>query len=153
VAEKEVPIEPGEVQEALDSIDEMERAALRRVIPPLWFGGLIALLAGVLVGLSVAGLREYHVHIILLMMFVLVWKAQDMGASARQMPLKLTAIALAILVPLFFLLIVGAQALTGVLGAVWAPLSAGAILAATVFVLSLIERRWHLAKRGVEEGE
>jgi hypothetical protein len=153
VAEKEVPIEPGEVQEALDSIDEMERAALRRVIPPLWFGGLIALLAGVLVGLSVAGLREYHVHIILLMMFVLVWKAQDMGASARQMPLKLTAIALAILVPLFFLLIVGAQALTGVLGAVWAPLSAGMILAATVFVLSLIERRWHLAKRGVEEGE
>ena len=153
MAEKEVPIEASEVQEALDSIDEMERAALKRVIPPLWFGGSIALLAGVLVGLSVAGLREYHVQIILLMMFVLVWKSQNVGASARQMPLKLTAIALVILIPLFFLLVVGGQAFTGVLGSVWASLSAGAILAATVFVLSLIERRWHLSRNGVEEGE
>ena len=152
MAEKEVRIEASEVQEALDSIDEMEQAALKRVIPPLWFGGSIALLAGVLVGLSVAGLREYHVYIILFMAFVLVYKAQATGVSVRQFPSKLTAIALGILIPLFFLLVVGGQAFTGVLGSVWASLSAGAILAATVFVLSLIERRWHLSRNGVEEG-
>jgi hypothetical protein len=153
VAEKEARIEASDVQESLDSIEGMERAALKRAIPPLWFGASIALLAGALVALSVADLREYHVYIILLMGFVLVWKAQTLGASVRQLPSKLTAVALSILIPMFFLLVVGAQAFAGVLGSVWAPLSAGVILAATVFALSLFERRWHLTKIGVGEGE
>jgi len=152
VAENEVRIETSEVRESLDSIEGMERAAVKRVIPPLWFGASIALLAGALVALSVAGLREYHVYIILLMVFVLVWKAQNTGVSARQFPSKLTAVALSIVIPLFFLLVVGAQALVGVLGSVWAPLSAGVILAVTVFALSLFERRWHLTKISVEAG-
>ena len=153
MAENEVRIETSAVRESLDSIEGMERAAVKRVIPPLWFGASIALLAGALVALSVAGLREYQVYIVLLMVFVLVWKAQNTGVSARQFPSKLTAVALSIVIPLFFLLVVGGQALTGFLGSVWAPLSAGGILAMTVFALSLFERRWHLTRRGVEEGE
>ena len=153
MAEKEDRIETSDVQESLEVIEKMERAALGRAIPPLWLGASIALLAGALVALSVADSREYHVYIILLMAFVLVYKAQATGVSVRQFPSKLTAIALGILIPLFFLLIVGGQALTGLLGSVWAPLSAGAILAMTVFALSLFERRWHLTRIGVEEGE
>ncbi|HCQ02551.1 MAG TPA: hypothetical protein DIT99_18520 [Candidatus Latescibacteria bacterium] len=153
VAEEEDQIEISDVQESLDSVEKMERAALRRAIPPLWLGASIALLAGALVALSVADLREYHVYIILFMAFVLVYKAQTTGVSVRQFPSKLTAIALGILIPLFFLLVVGGQALTGFLGSVWAPLSAGGILAMTVFALSLFERRWHLTRIGVEEGE
>jgi hypothetical protein len=153
VVESEDRIETSDVQESLDSVEKMKRAALKRVIPPLWLGASIALLAGALVALSVADLREYHVYIILLMAFVLVYKAQATGVSVRQFPSKLTAIGLGILIPLFFLLIVGGQALTGFLGSVWAPLSAGVILAMTVFALSLFERRWHLTRIGVEEGE
>ena len=151
--EKEVHSAAGEVQNSLDSIAEMERAALQRAIPSPWLGAAIGLLSGALVALSVAGLREYHVYIILLMGFVLVWKAQNTGVSARQFPSKLTAVALSIVIPLFFLLVVGAQALAGVLGSVWAPLSAGVILTVTVFSLSLFELRWHLTKIGVEEGK
>jgi hypothetical protein len=145
--------EPGDVQGALDSIQEMKRAALWRAMPPRWFGAIIALLAGALVALSVAGLREYHVYIIILMAFVLLYQSQKTGVSVRQFPSKLTGIALIILIPLFFLLIVVAQTLSDRLGYVWASLSAGVVLAIAVYTLSVFERRRHLTRVGAEKGE
>ena len=55
MAENEVRIETSEVRESLDSIEGMERAAVKRVIPPLWFGASIPLLSGALVGVSGEG--------------------------------------------------------------------------------------------------
>ncbi len=145
--------DPSEAKGALDSIQAMEHAALRRAMPPRWFGAIIALLAGALVALSVADLREYHVYIILFMAVVIVYQTQKKRVSVRQFPSKLGGIALTILLPLFFLLIVVAQAYTDIIGSVWAPLGAGVVLAITLYTISIFERRWYLAKIGTEKGE
>lgn len=145
--------DPSEVRGALDSIQKMERAALWRAMPPRWFGAIIALLAGTLVALSAADLREYHVYIILLMACVISYQSQKTRVSVRQFPLKRIGIALMVLLPLFFLLIVAAQASTDIIGPVWAPLFAGIVLAMTMYMLSIFERRWYLAKIGTEKSE
>ena len=155
--EKEVHSEAGEAQEALDSIAEMERAALQRAIPSPWLGAAIGLLSGALVALSVAGRQEYHLYVILVIGCVLVWESVNkrhiMGVSARHSPSKITAIELIILIPLYFLLVVGGQALAGMLGSVGASLSAGVILAVTVFAVSYWERRWYFTRIGMKEAE
>lgn len=153
--EKEVHSAAGEVQNSLDSIEEMERAALQRAIPSPWLGAAIGLLSGALVALSVAGRQEYHLYVILVIGCVLVGesvnKRRMMGVSARHVPSKITAIELIILIPLYFLLVVGGQALAGMLGSVGAALSAGTIHAVTVFVFSRWERRWYFTRIGVQE--
>ena len=152
---QEVHSESREVQKSLDSIAEMERAALQRAMPSPWLGAAIALLSGALVALSVAGRQEYHLYVILVIGCVLVGesvnKRRMMGVSARHVPFKITAIEWIILIPLYFLLVVGGQALAGMLGSVGAALSAGAILAVTVFVFSRWERRWYFTRIGVQE--
>ena len=155
--EKEVHSAAGEVQNSLDSIAEMERAALQRAIPSPWLGAAIGLLSGALVALSVAGRQEYHLYIILVMGSVLVWesvnKRHSRGVSARHSPSRITAIEWVILIPLYFLLVVGGQALAGMLGSVGASLSAGVILAVTVFAVSYWERRWYFTRIGMKEAE
>ena len=152
---QEVHSESREVQKSLDSIAEMERAALQRAMPSPWLGAAIALLSGALVALSVAGRQEYHLYVILVIGCVLVGesvnKRRMMGVSARHVPFKITAIEWSILIPLYFLLVVGGQALAGMLGSVGAALSAGAILAVTVFVFSRSERRRYFTRIGVQE--
>ena len=152
---QEVHSEAREVQKSLDSIEEMERAALQRAMPSPWLGAAIGLLSGALVALSVAGRQEYHLYVILVIGCVLVGesvnKRRMMGVSARHVPFKITAIEWIILIPLYFLLVVGGQALAGMLGSVGASLSAGAILAVTVFVFSRWERRWYFTRIGVQE--
>ena len=152
---QEVHSESREVQKSLDSIAEMERAALQRAMPSPWLGAAIALLSGALVALSVAGRQEYHLYVILVIGCVLVGesvnKRRMMGVSARHVPFKITAIEWIILIPLYFLLVVGGQALAGMLGSMGASLSAGAILAVTVFVFSRWERRWYFTRIGVQE--
>ena len=155
--DKEVHSAAGEVQNSLDSIAEMERAALQRAIPSPWLGAAIGLLSGALVALSVAGRQEYHLYVILVIGCVLVWESVNkrhiMGVSARHSPSKITAIELIILIPLYFLLVVGGQALAGMLGSVGASLSAGVILAVTVFAVSYWERRWYFTRIGMKEAE
>ena len=153
--EKEVHSEAGEVQNSLDSIAEMERAALQRAIPSPRLGATIGLLSGALVALSVAGRQEYHLYVILVIGCVLVWESVNqrrmMGVSARHVPSIITAIELIILIPLYFLLVVGGQSLAGMLGSVAASLSAGVMLAVTVFAVSYWERRWYFTRIGVQE--
>jgi hypothetical protein len=142
-----------DAREALDSIQAMEKAALRRAIPSRWFGASMALLAGALVTLSAADQREYHVYVILLMSAVLVYRSQKTGVSVRQFPTKVAGIALIVLTPLFFGLIVAAQMFSEAIGTVGAPLAAGIVLAIAVYSLSIFERRWHIARIGSENGE
>jgi len=141
-----------EAHKALDTIQQMKRAAMRRATPPRWFGALIALLAGSLVSLSAADLRQYTVFIILLMVFVISYQSQKTGVSAKTFPVKTAVVGLIILVPLFFLLIIAAQLLQESLGHVSASLLCGGIFSVIVYLLSLFERRWY-DKINVEKGQ
>ena len=141
-----------EAHKALDTIQQMKRAAMRRATPPRWFGALIALLAGSLVSLSAADLRQYTVFIILLMVFVISYQSQKTGVSAKTFPVKTAVLGLIILVPLFFLLIIAAQLLQESLGHVSASLLFGGIFSVIVYLLSLVERRWY-DKINVEKGQ
>jgi hypothetical protein len=141
-----------EAHKALDTIQQMKRAAMRRATPPRWFGALIALLAGSLVSLSAADLRQYTVFIILLMVFVISYQSQKTGVSAKTFPVKTAILGLIILVPLFFLLIIAAQLLQESLGHVSASLLCGGIFSVIVYLLSLVERRWY-DKINVEKGQ
>ena len=132
-----------EAHKALNTIQQMKRAAMRRATPPRWFGALIALLAGSLVSLSAADLRQYTVFIILLMVFVISYQSQKTGVSAKTFPVKTAILGLIILVPLFFLLIIAAQLLQESLGHVSASLLCGGIFSVIVYLLSLFERRWY----------
>ena len=132
-----------EAHKALDTIQQMKRAAMRRATPPRWFGALIALLAGSLVSLSAADLRQYTVFIILLMVLVISYQSQKTGGSAKTFPVKTAVVGLIILVPLFFLLIIAEQLLQESLGHVSASLLCGGIFSIMVYLLSLFERRWY----------
>ena len=142
-----------DAREALDSIQAMEKAALSRGIPPQWFGASMALLAGALVALSAGDHREYHVYVILLMSAVLVHRSLKTGVSLRQSPTRLVGIAIIVLTPLFFGLIVAAQMSSDAIGTVGAPLAAGIVFAIAVYTLSIFERRWHIARIGSGNGE
>ncbi len=141
-----------DAREALDSIQAMEKAALWRAIPPQWFGAVIALLAGALVALSAADHREYHVHIILLISAVLVYQSQKTGVSVREFPIRVAGIAIIVLTPLFFGLIIAAQTFSQAIGTVAAPLAAGLVLAIAVYLLSTFERRWLIARIESRDG-
>lgn len=129
--------------EALKAIDEMERAAIHRTTPPSWFRLVLSLLSGALVSLSAAGLRQYHVIIIVFMALVIVYQVQKTGASVRQFPSKLIIGALFALLVLFFLLVMASQLLEIQYGVSWAPVVAGLLMAGVVFGLSMAEKRWH----------
>jgi hypothetical protein len=142
-----------DAREALDSIQAMGNAALWRAIPPRWFGASMALLAGALVALSAADHREYHVYVILLMSAVLVYQSQKTGVSVRKFPIRVAGIAIIVLTPLFFGLIVAAQLFSETIGTVGAPLAAGIVLAIAVYSLSVFERRWYIARIGSGDAE
>ena len=140
---KKHSVDSSEARKALDTIQQMKRTAMRRATPPRWFGALIALLAGSLVSLSAADLRQYTVFIILLMVLVISYQRQKTGVSAKTFPVKTAVLGLIILVPLFFLLIIAAQLLQESLGHVLASLLCGGIFSVIVYLLSLVERRWY----------
>ena len=136
-------VDSNEARKALDTIEQIERKAMRRATPPHWVGVLIALLAGSLVSLSAADLRQYTVFIILSMVLVISYQRQKTGVSAKIFPIKTMVIGLIILVPLFFLLIIAAQLLQERLGYVSASLLCGGIFSVIVYLLSFFERRWY----------
>ena len=136
-------VDSSEARKALDTIQQMERTAMRRATPPRWFGALIALLAGSLVSLSAADLRQYTVFIILSIVLLISYQRQKTGVSAKTFPVKTMVLGLIILVPLFFLLIIAAQLLQERLGYVSASLLCGGIFSVIVYLLSLFERRWY----------
>lgn len=138
--------ETAQAREALDSIKSMERKALWHAIPPRWFGVALSVLAGTMVALSVADLRSYHIIVIVMMTAVLVYQSQTTGVSLKSVPPKMLGLALIILVPMFFLLIVATQMFGDTLGPVGAPLLAGLVLAVSVYALSVHERMGLIAR-------
>jgi uncharacterized protein involved in response to NO len=146
MTDKKDHTEINDAKQALDSIQQMQQAALLRAMPPRWFGATIALLAGSLVSLSAADLREYHVLVILAMALVISYQSHKTGVTGKDFPLKLAGLALVILLPLFFGFIIAAQLLSPTLGHTGASVLAGTLFAIAVYVLSIFERRWHSNK-------
>lgn len=140
-----------EEQEALNTIQQMEQAALRQGLPPRWFGAIMGLLTGSMVTFSAAGLNQYNAIVIAFMAIALGYQAQkakEAGVSVRVFPSKVVGIAvIAVMVALFFLLIIAAQVLSDRFDFAWAPLVAGLLFGLVVFALSAS------ARYEVESGE
>lgn len=63
-------------------------------------------------------------------------------------------IAIIVLTPLFFGLIVAAQMFSDAIGTVRAPLAVGIVFAIAVYTLSIFDtRRWHIARIGSGNAE
>jgi len=66
-------IKSKEAQETLDSIEQMEQAGLKRILPvPKWLGGALALLIGTQIALLGAGIRTYNTLIIVLIVIMAI---------------------------------------------------------------------------------
>ena len=135
-----------DAQQALDSIEQMEKAAYRRATPPSWFGLAIALLAGSLVTLAIADMRQLQVLIILGIGLVISYQSQKSDVSMKTFPVKLLVIALILLLPLYFGMIIVGQLVTPEIGQTLAAMFGGIIFATVVYLLSVIERRIYLSK-------
>ena len=133
-------------QQSLDSIQEMENAAYRRATPPSWFVISIALLTGGLVTLAVADMREIQVLLILGIGMMISYQSQKTGVSLKTFPVKLMIIAVILLVPLYFGMIIIGQLIIPTVGQTLASTIAGLIFSIVVYSLSLIERRIYLRK-------
>ena len=140
-----------QAKEALDTVQQMKRAAYLKAMPPVWFGVTIALLSGLLVTLSALDLRQYHALVILLLGIVISYQVQKVGVAIKKFPAKHIVYALIILLPLFFGLIIIAQLLRSSLGYNEAAILAGALFAAIVYGLSIVERRWYDSKTDSEQ--
>lgn len=103
----------------------------------------MSVLAGVLIYLAAADLRDYQVLVILLMAVVIVHRVHRVhksGVSTKAVPAKYIVLPIVVLIPLYFLLVIAAQYLTPMLGVTLAALLAGTTLAAIVYMLSIFER-------------
>ncbi len=139
---------PDEARQALNSIQQMEQAAIKRLIPPQWFGGIIALLAGSLVTLAVVNLRSYQVFIILLIGLVIAYQSRQTQALPRKNPLKLAVIGAVTLLPLYFVFIIVGQSLASNFGFIGSAILAGLLFAFAVYLFTVLERRWYLLDKG-----
>lgn len=133
-------------QDALEAIREMELAALRRAMPPLWFGVAISILCGALVAVSAAALREFQPYLLVCIALVLVYQAQKSGVSMGQHLVTsrwryfagLVGIAL-----MFFLVVIASQLLILSTGLELMALLGGVAFGGLVYVISARERRWY----------
>ena len=140
-------IKSKEAQEALDSIKGMERAGLKRVLPPIWFGATLALLVGTLIALVGAGIRTYNWLIIILMAVTIIYQNLSAGATERLILSTRTVITLIICsVASFFLLVITAQKLKDTFGFDWAPIVIGALAAVVFFIITIIARNSYFSR-------
>jgi len=144
-------IDKNEAIAALNAIEKMKNASLKRSISPRWYSAVLAILAGSLVFLSVVNLREYQVLVILLMGGVITYQAQKSGVSAKALQMKHLLVAIIILIPLYFLLVVIGQYLIPLFGGLLAPLFAGGLLTILVYILSMYERQKYMSAMNSED--
>lgn len=139
-------IKATEAKVALDSIAYMKNSALKRGTPPHWLGITLAISAGALVILAANNLREYQVLIIIMLGVFISYQKQKTGVALKNGSIKFLCIAIAILLPLYFLLIFGAQFFSNVIGLTLSSLLAGLLLSSAVYLLSILEHHLHKSK-------
>lgn len=107
-------IQPKEAQEALDSINEMKYAGLKRVLPTsIWLGAILGILIGTQIALLGAEIRTYNtilIVLIVIMVIAIINKTQSAGVTERILFSKRTIIiSLICIIPLYFLAIISGQ--------------------------------------------
>ncbi|MDB9836805.1 hypothetical protein OAC51_07880 [Flavobacteriaceae bacterium] len=134
-------IQSKEAQEALDSINKMQQAGLKRVLPtPIWLGAILGVLVGTQIALLGAEIRTYNtilIVLIIIMAIAIINKTQSAGATERIMLSKRTIIiSLICIIPLYFLAIISGQYLNNHFGYNWAPVIIGSFF--TIGIWSLM---------------
>ena len=154
MTEKEDQIGPDEAREALETIEETEKAGLRRAIPPRWFGVAIALTVGALIAAAAAGLSTYVGLLVIALAGIMEFQRRKAGASLKAFPSNAAGILAFIgLLAFSLLLLIGLKVLTERFDIAWAPLAGGAFLATVIYILSVLNRRQLLARIDAEKGE
>jgi len=78
-------IQHKEAQEALDSINEMKYAGLKRVLPtPIWLSAILGILIGTQIALLGAEIRTYNtilIVLIVIMTIAIINKNQSAGVT------------------------------------------------------------------------
>jgi hypothetical protein len=140
-----------EAQEALDSINEMKNASLKRVLPVnMLLGGMLSVIIGTQIALLGAGIRSYNeilIVLIVILTIAIVNKNYSTGVMERIVQSKRTIlIAIIGLVTTYFLAIIGGQYLKGTFGFDWAPYAIGALVTVGFFSLIVSNRRLYVSK-------
>jgi hypothetical protein len=138
---EEKQIKSKEAQKALDSINEMKYAGLKRVLPtPIWLGAILGLLIGTQIALLGAEIRTYNtilIVLIVIMVIAIINKTQSAGVTERILFSKRTIIISFIcIIPLYFLAIISGQYLNYHFEYNWAPFVIGSFF--TIGIWSLM---------------
>jgi Na+/H+ antiporter NhaD/arsenite permease-like protein len=148
--EDDQTVKPGEAQDALDSVEEMQRAGFRRAIPPRWFGVGMSLI--VAIGFALYTQDDPGVIPVLFIAIgtaLLMIAARDKNGVifGRARPESRVGFLAAAGVLLFFLaLFFGGIFVKRAYDIPWAPLVTGLIAGVTILLLSESERRHYRAK-------
>ena len=133
-------IQTKEAQEALNSINEMKYAGLKRVLPtPIWLGAILGILIGTQIALLGAEIRTYNtilIVLIVIMVIAIINKTQSTGVAERILFSKRTIIISLIFIPLYFLAIISGQYLNNHFEYNWAPFVIGSFF--TIGIWSLM---------------
>jgi hypothetical protein len=139
-------IQSKEAQEALDSINEMKYAGLKRVLPtPIWLGAILGILIGTQIALLGAEIRTYNtilIVLIVIMVIAIINKTQSTGVAERILFSKRTIIiSLICIIPLYFLAIISGQYLNYHFEYNWAPFVIGSFFTIGIWSLMIGEYR------------
>jgi hypothetical protein len=89
-------IQSKEAQEALDSINKMKYAGLKRVLPtPIWLGAILGILIGTQIALLGAEIRMYNtilIVLIIILVIAIISKTQSAEVAERILFSKRTII-------------------------------------------------------------
>jgi hypothetical protein len=139
-------IQTKEAQEALNSINKMKYAGLKRVLPtPIWLGAILGILIGTQIALLGAEIRTYNtilIVLIVIMVIAIINKTQSTGVAERILFSKRTIIiSLICIIPLYFLAIISGQYLNNHFEYNWAPFVIGSFFTIGIWSLMIGEYR------------
>ncbi len=131
-----------EAKAALESIKEFEKTSLQNAMPSTWFGIAISIVAGLLVFLIGAGLREYYFLPILALPLLIAVQRSKMKVTLRTATTsKKTVIALISLIAVMFGLIFSAIYVRSLYDNMLGPIVCSLIATLIVYCLSISERK------------
>ena len=145
------PIQTGEAQAALDTVEEMRGAGLRRAVPPRWYGIGMSAIVAIGFGLyaqedpgSMPGL------VLALGTALFVASSRDKtGVLGKALPETRTGIAAITALIVFLLaLFFGGIIIRRTYDLAWVPLVTGLIAGVILFLLNESERRRYLPQAG-----
>lgn len=143
---EEKHIQSKEAKEALDSINKMQQAGLKRVLlTPRWLGAILGILIGTQIALLGAEIRTYNtilIVLIVIMAIAIINKTQSAGVTERTLFSKRTIIISFIcIIPLYFLAIISGQYLMNHFEYNWAPIVIGSFFTIGIWFLILAAYR------------